>query len=116
MPTPRICRSAPASPSLVMLIIAGINKRLVRSPVAPKSTSVTGGAGGTRIWLIGLSFGRLGIEVAIPRNDGDLKLVSYRWLESGISDSGVGFDHVAWRGVIRVSSDGRPSRSAKPGH
>ena len=27
-----------------------------------------------------------------------------------------GFDHVAWRSVIRVSSDGRPRRSAKPGH
>jgi hypothetical protein len=24
-------------------------------------------------------------------------------------------DHVAWRSVIRVNSDGRPSRSAKPG-
>jgi hypothetical protein len=28
----------------------------------------------------------------------------------------LGFDYVARRSVIRVSSDGRPSRSAKPGH
>jgi hypothetical protein len=30
--------------------------------------------------------------------------------------SASGFDHAARRSVIRVSSDGRPRRSAKPGH
>ena len=32
------------------------------------------------------------------------------------SVSASGFDHAGRRSVIRVNSDGRPSRSAKPGH
>jgi hypothetical protein len=39
-----------------------------------------------------------------------LRARARRWIARQI------FDHVAWRSVIRVSSDGRPRRSAKPGH
>jgi hypothetical protein len=46
------------------------------------------------------------------------KLLCESWNERMWSDGDPSRDQVAsaWRSVIRVNSEGRPSRSAKPGH